>query len=120
MQAALNNAVYKNASINRKDQVKMFRSLLHDNTVSQTVDATVDPNSMFSKMTTVAAREYNIEEFFHYELIQEPMSLFKNGMIRKSDKPSIRKVIMPEEDSIKKDDIRNCDIYVLDGGALLH
>ena len=48
------------------------------------------------------------------------MSLFKNGMIRKADRPSFRKVIMPEEEAIKKDDIKNCDTYVLDGGAFLH
>ena len=67
---------------------------------------------------TVAAREDNIE-FFHYELTQEPMLLFKNGMMRKPDKPSLSKVIMPKEESITKDNIRNCDTYVMDGGILL-
>ena len=71
-------------------------------------------------MITVAAQEGNIEEFFHYELTQEPMLLFKNGMMRKPDKPSLRKVTMTEEEVIKKDDIKNCDTYVLDGGALIH
>ena len=75
---------------------------------------------MFNRIITVAAREDNIEEFFHYELTQEPMSLFKNGMMRKPDKPSLRKVIMPEEEAIKKDDIKNCDTFVLDGGPLIH
>ena len=42
------------------------------------------------------------------------MSLFKNGMMRKPDKPYLPKVIMPEEEAIKKDDIKNCDTYVLD------
>ena len=70
-------------------------------------------------MITVAAQEGNIEEFFHYELTQEPMLLFKNGIMRKRDKPSLRKV-MTEEEVIKKDDIKNCDTYVLDGGALIH
>ena len=27
---------------------------------------------------------------------------------------------MPEEKAVKKDDIQNCETYVLDGGALLH
>ena len=71
-------------------------------------------------MITVAAGEDNIEEFFHFELTQEPMSLFKNEMMGKPDKQSLRKVIMPEEEAIKKDDIKNCDTYVLDGGALIH
>ena len=41
-------------------------------------------------------------------------------MMRKPDRPSLQKVIMPEEEAIKKDDIKNCDTYVLDGGALIH
>ena len=79
-----------------------------------------DSHAMFNRMITVATREDNMEDFFYYELTREPMSLFKNGMIRKADKPSFRKVIMPEEEAIKKDDIKNCDTCVLDGGAFLH
>ena len=75
---------------------------------------------MFNRMMTVAAQEDNIEEFFHYELTQEPMLLFKNEMRRKPDKQSLRKVIMPEEEAVKKNNIKNCDTYVLDGGALTH
>ena len=60
---------------------------------------------MFNRMITVAARESNIEEFFHYEQIQERMSFFKNTMIIKRDKPSLRIVNMLEEESL--DDIRN-------------
>ena len=37
------------------------------------------------------------------------MSLFENGMMRKPDKPSLQKAITPEEEAIKKDDIKNCD-----------
>ena len=40
--------------------------------------------------------------------------------MRKADKSSLRKVIMPEDEAIKKDDMKDCDTYVLDGGALLH
>ena len=50
--------------------------------------------------------------------LTQPMWLFKNRKMRKLDKPA--QTIMPEEESIKKDDIRNCDTYVLKVGALLH
>ena len=45
------------------------------------------------------------------------MSLFKNGMMRKPDKAVLRKVIMPEKNVIKKEDITKCGTYVIDGGA---
>ena len=118
--AALDNTAYKNASIKRKDQIKTLKFLQHDKTVSKTGGAAFHSYAVFNRMITVAVREDNIEEFFHYELTQEPMSLFKNGMMKKPDKPSMRKVIMPEEEAIKKDDIKSCDTYVLDGGALIH
>ena len=48
------------------------------------------------------------------------MPLFENGMMRKPDKPTLRKVIMCDEDTVRKEDTENPDNYVLDGGALLH
>ena len=57
---------------------------------------------------------------FEFELTYEQVSLFKNGMMRKPDKPSLRKVIMCDEDDVRKEDIENPDNYVLDSGALLY
>ena len=48
------------------------------------------------------------------------MSLFKNGMMGKPDKPSLQKMIMCDEKAVRKENIENPDNYVLDGGALLH
>ena len=75
---------------------------------------------MFIRIVTIAAQDDNIEEFFQYELTREPMSLFKNGMMRKPDKAALRKVIMPEKNVIKKEDNTKCGTYMMDGGALLH
>jgi len=41
-------------------------------------------------------------------------------MMRKPDKPSLRKIIMPEGDAIPKKDIAANSHFVIDGGALLH
>ena len=120
IQAALDNTAYNNASIKRKDQIKMLKFLQHDKTVSKTGGAAFHLHAMFNWMIAIAAREDNIEEFFHHELTQESMPLFKNGMMRRPDKPFLRKVIMPEEGAIKKDDIKYCDTYVLNGGTLIH
>ena len=75
---------------------------------------------MVIRIVTIAAGENNIEEFFQYELTREPMSLFRNGMMRKPDQAALRKVIMPKKNVIKKEDITKCGTYVIDGGALLH
>ena len=66
---------------------------------------------MFIRIVTTAAGEDNTEEFFQYELTREPMSLFKNGMRRKPNKAALRKVIMPEKNVIKKEDITKCGTY---------
>ena len=81
--------------------------LQHNNKACKAWEVTVDTHAMFNRMITVAMREENIEELFYYELTQEPMSLFKDGMMRKPDKPSLRKVIMPEEDAVQKEDIKH-------------
>ena len=41
-------------------------------------------------------------------------------MMRKPEKTSLRKVIMPEHNAVKKEDMQSCGDYVVDGGALLH
>ena len=45
---------------------------------------------------------------------------FKEGMMRKPDKPSLRNVVMPDEESITGDAIGQYNVSVVDGGALLH
>ena len=58
-----------------------------------------------------------MEQYFQYELTPFPESLFKNGLMRKPDKSSLRNIFLTDE--------KNClspedSFYVLDGGALLH
>ena len=75
---------------------------------------------MFNRLITAATREDDLEPIVEFKLTYEPMPLFKKGMMRKADKPSLRKVIMCDEDAVRKEDIQNPDNYVLDGGALIH
>ena len=79
-----------------------------------------EPSIMFNRLITVATLEDDLEPIFEFELTYKPMSLFKNGMMRKPDKPLFQKVIMCDKDAVKKEDIENPYSYVLDGGALLH
>ena len=56
---------------------------------------------LFTRLIAVAQREKeDIEDFLSSELTQEPMSLFKTGLMRKPDKPSLRKALMKEEETL--------------------
>ena len=76
---------------------------------------------LFTRLVAVAQREKeDVEEFFSFELTQEPMSLFKKGLMRKPDKPALRRAVMKEEKVGKRDQLPNDACFVIDGGALLH
>ena len=64
--------------------------------------------------------EEDIEEFFSHELTQEPLSLFSKGLMRKRDKPSLRKALLKDEDAVTKDQLDADSIFVVDGSALLY
>ena len=73
---------------------------------------------MFVRLAAVAQREENVEEYFEYEMTNYPTSIFKDNMMRKPDKASLRKIILPEEIQIPNKNFTGT--HVLDGGALLH
>ena len=72
---------------------------------------------MFVKLAAVAQREEHVEEYFEYEMTNYPMSIFKDNMMRKPDKASLRKIIRPKE--IQSPNKNFTGTYLLDGGALL-
>ena len=117
IQNSLNDVAFNDASIKKNEDI-IFRFTL--NKCSKNEEKVTNPTLMFNRMVAVAEREGDLESFFEFELTTEPMSLFKNGMMRKPDKPALRKVIMPDETAIQKTGIPNIKGFVLDGGALLH
>ena len=54
-------------------------------------------------------------EYFKYELTPYPMSLFKDGILRKPDKAALRNSLLTKEVTQISSPVK-----VLDGGALLH
>ena len=53
-----------------------------------------------------------------HELTSEPMSLFKNGLMRKTQKSVLRKLVLKEKPVISHELLDS--VSILDGGALLH
>ena len=106
--------------IKRNDQIKPLIYL--QNKINFNGQQIVfNPAILFTRLAAVAQREReDIEEFFSHELTQEPMSLFSKGLMRKPDKPSLRKALMKDEDPVTKDQLDADSIFVVDGCALLH
>ena len=46
--------------------------------------------ALFLRLIAIAQRTPKIEDYFHYELTADPMSLFKDGMMRKPNKALLR------------------------------
>ena len=119
IQKSLDDMSVTNASIKPKDLIKPLESLQHGNKVKGGM-ANIDSKVMFNRMIAVAETEESLEQFFEYELTSEPMSIFKDGMMRKPDKPSFRKVLLPDSESLTLEEINRKVISIVDGGALLH
>ena len=50
----------------------------------------INPLILFGRLTTLAQRQEDIKEQFKYELTPEPASLFKDGLMRKPTKSTLR------------------------------
>ena len=92
------------ATIKRKNQIKPLASLLNTVKVDE-VQVYVSTTVLFTRLAAIAKREENEEKYFDYELTTEPMSLFKNNLMRSPDKPSLRKVLLKDDDAISMNDI---------------
>ena len=118
IQESLNNVSFTEAKIKRKMHLNSLADLTESVNIPGDKSLHLNPTSLFVRLTAVTQREENVEEYFAYEMTNYPMSIFKDHMMRKPDKASLRKVILPEKNEIKNKKLTGK--YVLDGGALLH
>jgi hypothetical protein len=119
IQVSLDNLTIMEATIKRSDQLRPLDYLC--NTVKvEKHSVYINPTVLFTRLAAIAQSEENVEQYFEYELTTNPMSLFKNGMMRKADKPSLRKVLLKDGDRCSVADFDKSSIFVVDGGALLH
>ena len=115
----LDNEKLAKASIKRKDKLCPIESL--GNTVKiEKKSIYMSPTILFTRLAAVAQRDEDVEQYFSYEMTTDPMSLFKGGLMRKRDKPALRRALLPDDESISKDQFEETYIYTVDGGALLH
>ena len=87
----MDNQKMTEVKIKRKDQIKALD--VPQNTVKINQEKVyVNSITLFTRLAAVAKRDDDDEErFFKYELTTEPMSLFKQSIMRKPDKPALRR-----------------------------
>ena len=75
----------------------------------------INQTVLFTRLTALAGRNEDPLQNFDYELTTYPMSLFKDGVMRKADKAALRNKILSKETSTDGIEMR-----IVDGGAFLH
>ena len=91
IQASFDDMPYSACKIRRKQQVVNLLSLQNFRQRPQKSSAcNVDSRIIFNRLILVAGRLERLDKAFEYELTREPMSLFSSGLMRKSEKASLR------------------------------
>ena len=74
------------AKIKRNDRVKCLDSKVNSVKIDKK-QVTIQPTLLFNRLSALAGREENVSKYFEFELTPYPMSLFKDGLLRKPDRP---------------------------------
>ena len=116
MQEKLNNVIVADAKMKRSEQIKPLAFLYNKIKIGTKKEIVIDPTALFSRLIVMVQREDDMSTYFQYEMTVEPTSLFKDGLMRKPNKPQLRKALV--DDKVNQSEPRG--EYVLDGGALMH
>ena len=108
IQEMLDNICIEDAIIRHKDHVKTLESLRPGITIEKEA-VHIDPVILFTRLTAILQREECIAEHFCYELTPEP-TLFKDGMMRKSNKSILRNAILEKVESMNNVTAQLCVI----------
>lgn len=110
----MDNIIFTDAKISKADHLKPL-AFLYSNIKVGKKEMYINPLTLFTRLVAMVQREDDIEKFFEYELSTLTLSMFKDGMMRKADKPQLRKHLI--DNKVKESDSQG--EIVLDGGALL-
>jgi hypothetical protein len=102
--------------LKKAEQVENMASL--SNVCSVESDSVhIDPSTLFHRLIIAGERFGNLRSCFAFELTHFPASLFKDGLMRKPDKPSLYRDFTKNLSNVTKPSNLAC---VVDGGYLLH
>ena len=102
IQRQLDNVYFHDATIKQRLKVRNIESLYDLVKISDKKFVVIKPRASFLRLTAIAQRENNIERFFSYELTTIPMSLFKDGLIRKPKKATLRNTLLTKKVDIDR------------------
>ena len=116
IQQQLDNISVAEATVKRSEQVKSLDHLYPGVQVDKK-KISINPTILFSRLIAIVQREEDMRSFFDYELTTIPTSLFKDNVMRKTNKAQLAKAL--------KEGVQPCEqsvqgFHVLDGGSLLH
>ena len=114
IQERLNDVPFLDAKIKRSDRVVGLDSKVNSVPIGNK-DVIVNPTLLFNRLAAIVGREEDVARFFEHELTPYPMSLFKDGLMRKPDKASMKHIILSQGFNVV-----TCLVKIIDGGALLH
>ena len=115
IQKSFDNTPITKCTLKRKDVIRPISSLINVKS-SKNANTTIDHQVMFVRLTAIAYRIDSIKNVFDFELTAYPLSLFKEGVMRKPDKPSLLKVLMSEESLVSTEE--NCSYTEKDGSLI--
>ena len=115
---SIDNVKLTDAKIKKNDKLKPLAYLTNAVKVGGKSSICVNPTILFTRLAAIAQREDDVEAVFDFELTTFPLSLFKDGLMRKPDKASLRNCLLPPKKQIQLNFTNG--VYVIDGGALLH
>lgn len=76
----------------------------------------INPRQLFNRILCVANTPSQLEKCFHFELTPEPVALFKDSRIRKTDKSVLMKFFESYCPSIVELPDKNESMFCIDGG----
>ena len=89
-------------TIKKNSKVKTFQDLLPTTAIGEK-KVFISQTILFSRLTALTNFRDDVEEIFSFELTPEPTSLFKQGMMRKSNKASERNHLIESENPVTLD-----------------
>ena len=116
IQICMDNTIFAEISIKRKDQVKNLATLQNGIKIGDE-KVHVDSHILFVRLMVQIERSENTKQYFEYKLTQIPTALFKDSKMRKSNKSSLAIILEKGIPSVAE--VTGAKM-VIDGGSLLH
>ena len=102
-----------NATIKRNQGIHTLQALKKKITVDNE-QVYIDSDILFTRLIVLTERSEKMGDYFNYELLPEPTSLFKDSMMRKSNKSTLATYLITRYDK-KKRRLDKTDTSSIDG-----